>query len=250
MSKIRWNAVKEIFSDILNLIFVSLDKCPFCGTAMEDSKVCEDCHQYILQARKMPHCKKCGRFFPSKSTKVLFCKECQKQNSLFVGIRAVVPYNELVKNGIHLLKYKKRKEIAIFLAQYMTDLFLKDEIFQDIDFLLPIPMGEKKFKERGFNQVELLAREMFSKINIPLLDCVKKNKDTLSQVGLGREERMFNLKDSFVVLNPKQIEGKNILLLDDVITTGSTLYTLGEILLKNGANSLKGLVFAAGKVKE
>ncbi|MFH1395606.1 MAG: phosphoribosyltransferase family protein [Candidatus Omnitrophota bacterium] len=108
-----------------------------------------------------------------------------------------------------------------------------------------MPLHKTRTYFRGFNQTELIAKILAKNLAIPLkLNILIKTKKTKAQVTLPRKKRIINLKNSFCVLNPDSIEGKNILIVDDVITTGTTLNTCAKELIKNGAKKICGFTLA------
>lgn len=113
--------------------------------------------------------------------------------------------------------------------------------------VVPIPMDPARKRERGYNQAELLAEKFSEKISLPLAaDVLQKIKITPSQTSLSREERILNIKDSFGISNQEKIRNKNILLVDDISTTGATLNEAARVLKDAGAREVIGLVVARG----
>lgn len=161
-------------------------------------------------------------------------------------------YNDkAVKQLIWSLKYKRKKESAKTLAEVLHEYLLEEigdlELFEDFTdpLLIPIPLSKQRLRERGYNQTELIAVEL-SKNNVYKLNtkCLIRIKNTESQTTKNKEERMENLKNAFAVRNKDLIQNKNIILLDDVVTTGSTLKEAKETLLKNGAKNVLAIAVA------
>jgi ComF family protein len=110
---------------------------------------------------------------------------------------------------------------------------------------MPVPLGKRRLKWRGFKQAEELAKELSSFLKIPLVsDCLIKIKETLPQVELSEKEREENIKGVFKIKNDEKILGKKILLVDDVYTTGSTMKECARILKRAGAKEIIGIVIA------
>ena len=188
-------------------------------------------------------CVGCG-----KKNKIL-CQECLKRidypaflkcNNIF----AASDYNdETVKKAIWLLKYRGIKQIAEPLAE-----LIKQRIWEKIKFkdatIIPIPLSRTRMRERGFNQSELIAKYLSDKV---ITNVLYKIKETASQVSLkNREERLNNLKDCFAIKNPEIIKDKNIILIDDVSTTGATVREARKVLRPAGAKKIIALVVARG----
>lgn len=114
--------------------------------------------------------------------------------------------------------------------------------------LVPIPLYHARERKRGYNHAHILAQELSRKLNLPIIKVLKRIRNTKTQVDLGKEERKKNLKDAFEIDSKlvSQIKGKQIFLVDDIFTTGSTLLETAKVLKKNGAESVWGLTLARG----
>lgn len=131
---------------------------------------------------------------------------------------------------LHQIKYKYRKDIALFLGNLFADA-IHVQFQQKIDALIAVPIHKDKLKIRGYNQSVLLAECISKKMNIPFYkDALIKSKNTSSQTTKSRMERISNLKESIQSGNIETLRGKRILLIDDVLTTGSTLEACFEAL--------------------
>lgn len=129
------------------------------------------------------------------------------------------PYRKL----IHALKYKGRKEVGTHLGKLLGSK-LTDSGFSTIDGIIPIPLHKAKLRRRGFNQSEIIAQGIADILDVPLINNALKRKINISsQTRKGRYERWKNVDGIFECINPELVEGKQILLIDDVITTGSTI---------------------------
>ena len=123
-----------------------------------------------------------------------------------------------------------------------------EEIKEEYDLIIPVPISKERLKEREFNQTEVLCNEIIKSGKVRN-DILSRIKDTPHQTGLSRENRESNLKDSFVVNDKKQIKGKKILIIDDIYTTGSTINECANVLIKNGAKSIIALCLARTPIK-
>lgn len=115
---------------------------------------------------------------------------------------------------------------------------------REVDGIVPVPLHRRRLWERGFNQSFLLARYLSKKFGMPLLGGVERVRPTLPQVGLSYEERGKNLKNAFKVINPRDLVNKEILIVDDVFTSGSTVESLAKTLLKAGSTKVMVLTCA------
>ena len=139
----------------------------------------------------------------------------------------------LTQNLIHEFKYKGNKEVGKFLGRIMGKSLTESNRFNEIDFLVPLPLFEKKEKKRGYNQSAILCEGIKEILNVPInVGNVQRRIATATQTRKGRKERWENVSESFKVNNPEELAGKKILLVDDVITTGATLEACGAEILK------------------
>jgi ComF family protein len=154
---------------------------------------------------------------------------------------ALLWYSEggVVQNMIHNLKYKGMKSIGNQLGVILGDKLFVSGIYKDVDALIPVPMHYRKQLERGFNQAEVIAQGVSTETNIIVInDVLTKEQDTSTQTKKTRQERVNNAIDVYKIKNQDKIKGKHIMLIDDVVTTGSTLESCALVLLKNGASKI------------
>jgi ComF family protein len=145
----------------------------------------------------------------------------------------------ILQNIIHQIKYKNEKKLGIFMGKLMG-LKINDLIkAHNIDFMIPMPIHPKKEKKRGYNQAALLCVGINSINKLDYIEnAIVKIQHTETQTKKSRIERWRNVEQVFNVPNPQMILGKNILIIDDVITTGASTEACGQILLEHGANSI------------
>jgi ComF family protein len=139
----------------------------------------------------------------------------------------------IIQNLIHEFKYKGNREVGHYLGNFMGKSILNSNRFNDINAIIPLPLFEKKEKKRGYNQAEILCNGISEITNSPV---IKKNVTrivhTETQTKKGRIQRWENVEKIFSIAQPKKLEGKHILLVDDVITTGATLESCATEILK------------------
>jgi len=141
--------------------------------------------------------------------------------------------NNEVQKIMHELKYNGNKEIGFAMGLTLGQLILSFDKLDDIDFIIPIPLHKKREDQRGFNQAEVIANGVSNIIKVPVLNnVVGRVINNKSQTNRNRLDRSINTEDIFKVMNLKPLEGKHILLLDDVITTGATMISCGNSLLR------------------
>ena len=138
-----------------------------------------------------------------------------------------------VQHLLHQLKYQGNKDAGFFLGQQLGESIKNAELFQGIDYLVPIPLHPKKEHIRGYNQSHVIAQGVEDKTKIPIMkDCLYRKVFTSTQTKKSRDERMDNVKDIFDIKNCELLRGKHVLLIDDVLTTGATLLAAGMTLSK------------------
>jgi ComF family protein len=175
------------------------------------------------------------------------------QPKKFGMARAAVSYDQQLMAVIHRFKYAGKTQLARPLGGLMLSAFMRHWEGAKVDRLLPVPLHPKKFRSRGFNQSYLLihrwkaiARAMqISLPDIPILtDVLIRTEITVPQTGLGRAQRLKNVKGAFSVQSPEKVCGKKVLVVDDVYTTGATANECARILLKFGAERVDVLTLA------
>ena len=190
-------------------------------------------------------CSVCGTTFPDSPAESHLCGECLEKIPYFSFARAVFSYEEIILNAIHQFKYKRNMSIGETLASFMADFYFPDIDFTDYSLIVPVPLHVKRLRERGFNQSLILARAIEGKRKIPVdFSLLKRHKFTLTQTGSNKKERKQNIKGAFEIRNPKKILGKNIILIDDVYTTGATVNECAKTLIKAGTRKVSVLTLA------
>ncbi len=139
----------------------------------------------------------------------------------------------LIQHIIHQLKYKGNQDIGIYLGEILGRSLLNSNRFSGIDYLIPLPLYADKERKRGYNQAAVICRGMSGVMNVPVLTGnVTRQRYTETQTKKHRTERWENVADSFIVNDMEGLKGKNVLLIDDVITTGATLEACGQSILQ------------------
>ncbi len=144
-----------------------------------------------------------------------------------------------LQHAIHSLKYDKKFPVGIFLGKLLATEVKSSKTNWNFDLIIPIPLHQLKKAERGYNQAYYIAKGVGSILKVKVSDrAVKRIKYTESQTTMNLNEREENISGAFKLKQKKAVRGKNILLLDDVITTGATISECGKILLESGANKI------------
>jgi ComF family protein len=214
------------FKDLLHLFYPHI--CLGCGAGLHNKSECL-CISCLFQ---LPHTQ--FQNFPNNPTEKIFIGS--------IPIHAA--YSEfyfskeqVIQELIHHLKYKQQKEIGIFLGEIMGNSLSHSKRFTKIDAIVPLPIHKKREQKRGYNQSLLLAKGISNITRWPILDGVVIRKSfSASQTAKQRYQRWQSTQDSFEVIDHSTLINKNILLVDDVITTGATIEGCGKVL-----SSVKGL---------
>ena len=154
--------------------------------------------------------------------------------------------DKLLQSALKRFKYHGAYSLAHPLSDMLKDLVTPHlSSFETDTLVIPIPAHEKRKKMRGYNQAELLAHSFSKKVALPMnSEILQKSINTISQTSLSGEERIFNVKNSFSVIQPQIVKNKKIILVDDITTTGATLSEAARILKEAGALEVTGLVVA------
>lgn len=202
--------------------------------------VCEECRVKLAKLKqKLGQCKRCGSFGSPANV----CNNCRTWPKYFKYSIAAVPYEKEYREALHLLKFRKQGWLTPALVDLLEDLLPAEPI----DLIIPIPLHKNRFRERGFNQSALLAREIGRRTSIPENEGVLlRHLDTPHQTGLDLSMRRTNVINAFTVKNTHEIKNKSILLIDDTLTTGTTLLECAKTLHQGGAKNIFGLTYAAG----
>jgi ComF family protein len=172
------------------------------------------------------------------------CHGCHEFQPDFDRAVSYGEYDGAVRGLIHLLKYDSVMPAGRVLGQLLTEAIRHLNLADDCAALLvPVPLHSSKRRERGFNQSELVARSALKQMasGTELAPVLKRHRATHSQVGLTREERIANMRDAFRVVDPARLKGRTVIVVDDVMTTGTTVSECARVLRKAGAER----VFAA-----
>lgn len=212
------------------------------GCAQEGTWLCEDCKSkiIIIKARTCPKCKRL-------SVNGKLCANCRATSNL-TGVIVAAHYKDgPLKEAIHYFKYEGIFDLKNHLGQLLLNC-LKDKKFQCNFNLIAVPLHWKRFNERGFNQSELLANTVAQQTGLPVIkNYLVRKKYHIAQMKLSKKDRQTNISGAFAINCRKKtnLSGKNILLVDDVFTTGSTLEECARVLRQQGrVKEIWGLVLA------
>jgi len=218
----------------LDLLFPQY--CVGCGR--EGEFLCYSCRQSLPRITS-PLCPRCGRPQPSG----ILCPGCVSWPAKIDGIRSPFRFDGVMRQAIHQLKYRNLRALAVPLAKLLRDYITNNPMPAEV--LVPVPLHQKRLRERGYNQSSLLARELGKLNNLPVVDdCLTRQRHTPPQARTSTvEERRSNTANAFACRDCR-LRDKQVLLIDDVSTSGATLDACAAALKAAGATSIWGLVMA------
>ena len=190
-----------------------------------------------------PHCEVCRRLGPE-----IMCDNCIKNISYLqpaAFTHAVGIYEGPLKTAIHRFKFKKRSALAEPLGVLMAKYLSRHLDMHNMDMIIPVPLYERRLRERGFNQSELLGAIITKYYEVPTVSgLLSRVRDTHPQFDLHPAERVKNIREAFALKGPHLIKGKNLLLVDDIFTTGATVSECTRVLKTGGARSVHVLTLS------
>lgn len=237
------NAIERIQEAAWRLLYPA--RCPLCDKAVTPAgeNICHECHRK-LQLVKEPCCYKCGKSLREQEREI--CRDCSTKAHKYVRGAALFEY-DCIHESVYRFKYEGRREYAEFYAEEMAR-YLGDLIRSwKPDAFVPVPIHAKRKKKRGYNQAELLAQALGSRMQIPVKDkIVARVRNTLPQKGLTPDERQNNLKKAFKI-QENDVKLKTIIIVDDIYTTGSTINALCKAFENTGVERIYFVALAIGK---
>ena len=214
--------------------------------------LCPVCTSGFLPVES-PQCSRCGMVFKSRQGEDHVCGECLDSPKRFQIARSAGIYKDTLMAVIHCFKYKGKIQLARPLGSLLFTVFINFWDKMSMDLIVPVPLHVKKLRMRGFNPSFLLVKDWvriseFLRVGLPDvpidINVLERRRWTEPQTGLGRKERLVNIKNAFHLRNGSKITGKRILLVDDVYTTGATVNECAKVLLKGGAGHVDVLTLA------
>lgn len=226
-------------------------RCPVCREIVipKGQRICCGCRDK-LKVIAEPRCKKCGK--PVEFEEQEYCSDCKHRDFHYVRGFSVWIYDSVMKESISDFKYRNRKENANF---YIDELIrYHGEAIARLapDVLVPVPIHQSKFRDRGYNQADILAKGIGKQLGIPVLShLLIRSRKTLPQKQLDDKERLKNLKEAFCINTREAVKCEKqlnrILLVDDIYTTGSTVEACTGILLEQGIKEVYFVTLCIGR---
>lgn len=223
--------------------------CIICNKIINSGYLCQE-HFEKLNFISKPNCPICCHPFDFEVSKNTLCPNCLRKKPSYEKAISIFAYDEISKKLIFDFKYHDKTNLIKFFTNILFN--HSQEIIDDIDFISFVPLHKKRLKQRKYNQSALIARKFAKKSNITLItNLLIRHKNTKPQFYLSQKARHKNMAGAFVT-NSKylsEINNKNILLIDDVITTGATIENCCKELKKSGVSKIYILTIAKSILK-
>ncbi len=209
---------------------------------------CDACLSSVTPVEP-PFCPRCGEMFKSREGVNHACGRCLQTPPPFRMARAAFAYDRSLVDVLHCFKYKGKTRLAEPLGRLLWRAFRRHWGADPVELILPVPLHRRRLRRRGFNQSELLLRE-WRRCAPPgeapaiLSGVLVRAAATAAQAGLSRREREVNIRGAFRLARPELVNGRHVLLVDDVITTGATAGECARVLLAGGAARVDVLALA------
>lgn len=240
-------ALKEgceiVWQGLLDLLYPP--RCLLCETELEEGCLCISCIR-AFQPLAPPFCDRCG----VQVRQAGVCEVCAEGAYPFYdGSAALAHFAGAIREAIHLLKYEERVALAEPLGDLLAEFVQKTPVFKGIafDVVVPVPLHRSRLRQRGFNQAERLAQRIEKRNGIPLESReLVRLRATRSQASLLGDARRRNLTNAFGIRSTLPFEGKTVLLVDDVLTTMSTVSECARVLKAGGAQKVSVVALARG----
>ena len=227
----------ELFQAAVSLLYPAT--CAICTEQVRAGEyLCAGCEGKIVRIVR-PFCEICSEPFEGSINTAFSCANCAHRTIHFNAAVAAYRGRGIVRDVIHEFKYNRQIHLRHLVARWLRAA-LDDERLrgQQFDVIVPVPLHPARQRERGFNQATLLAELFSAHAAIPCRPLLKRIRYTTTQTALDRSERMENLHNAFRLRKNANVRGLRMLLIDDVLTTGSTLSECARVLKRAGAKSV------------
>ena len=229
--------------DVLSLFFPR--RCPVCQDIVSPpgERICPECREKISFVRE-PLCKKCGKEIANWETE--YCYDCTRHRRSFYEGISLMRYDKVGKATMQGFKYHGRQEYGAYYIEEILAKYGEKIRSWHADAVIPVPAHKSRERKRGYNQAEILARELSRKTGIPELKKVLlRTRKTAAQKNLGSRERFYNLQQAMSVRDYPEW-ARTVILIDDIYTTGSTAEACTRALLAAGANRVYLITICIG----
>lgn len=221
--------------------------CAVCGAGLDRGRhLCATCNETARRIKE-PFCKTCSQPFDGAIEQEFSCSNCGQRRFHFECAVTCYQSRGIVRELLLRFKYQGEYYLRHPLGEWLADGLADSRITAEkFDCLVPVPLHPARERERQFNQARTLAKILGRRAGAPVLDCLRRVRKTPTQTRFDRAERMENLRNAFKMRNNMSVQGKHLILIDDVFTTGSTVDECARVLKKSGAKSVRVLTVARG----
>ena len=220
--------------------------CAICRRDTETGWLCAECQRGV-EPVKAPYCERCSRPYEGLFPGVFLCPNCEDRDLAFSSAVSKYLARGTVREIVHRLKYNGQFHLRQTLAEWLIDGFSDPRITcEPYDAIVPVPLHPARIRERGYDQVQATAELAARRLRVPLWRSLRRKRYTRTQTRLDRKQRMQNLRSAFEIRKEGWVEGKRIILVDDILTTGATLDECARVLRKAGAISVRAVTVARG----
>jgi len=232
--------LQSVCSRLRSMVFPAI--CPLClDEAIASATICNTCYAEL----DIIHGKICNKCGGPLITEHSLCKECSDNPRIWwKSAASAFCFEGLARSAVHRFKYHKDVSLVPFLAESSLTAWKSRYPDVEIDCIVPVPLHWLRKLKRGYNQSEMICNELARRLEIPVCNAVRRSRWTPPQASLSKANRGKNLKNAFIVSLPECIQGKVVLLFDDVMTTGVTLSECSRSMIKAGAKEVHVLTIA------
>ena len=227
----------ELFEAAASLLYPPV--CTVCGGRTRAGEyLCARCEAKAMRI-VAPFCQQCSEPFEGGIASVFTCANCAHREIYFDAAVAAYRGRGIVRQIIHEFKYGRQVHLRHLVARWLCAAFDDERLSgRQFGIIIPVPLHPTRQRERGFNQASLLAQLLSAELPVPCKPLLKRIRYTTTQTALDRAERMENLHNAFRLRKKADVRGLDVLLIDDVLTTGSTLSECARVLKRAGALSV------------
>ena len=240
MNHKKINKIKE---SIISLLWPEV--CPFCQKVCRDG-ICKECRKKLeLVKVREPRCMQCGKQI--RSVEQEYCYDCMHTHHYYERGLSLWNHKNPVNQSVYQFKYHNQRRYGILYSQELVKEFQKEIERWRPDIIMPVPLHPSRKRKRGYNQAEILAKEIGRLMDIPVdTESLIRNKNTIPQKVMDARGRRKNLQHAFAWKGMK-LQGVNVLLIDDIYTTGSTIDVAAKTVRLAGAEKVHFLTVSIGQ---
>jgi ComF family protein len=236
----------RLIDDVVNVCLPG--RCAVCRADAGANPFCEDCLNELKEMENAPMCSACAKPAAFAGADCPFCNDRGLPH--YERVVALSRFADPMAGLIRQVKYRGYWPLAEVLAERCWQSSRVRSVLADADGLLPVPLHRWRQLRRGFNQAAVLAKRLSHLSGIPIIDAVRRSRNTPTQTHLhSRAKRFANLENAFQLLDPRPVHDRNIVVIDDVTTTGATLQTLARALKPAKPRKVSAIVIAVADPK-